>query len=69
MTTSLLLAALLLGADPAPPNAEPKPVPVTRSEIKEALEGHKKATPRLSMPPADPDNPQARVNNGLLRSY
>jgi len=69
VTTSLLLAALLLGADPAPPNAEPKPVPVTRAEVKEALEGHKKATPRLPMPPADPDNPQARVNNGLLRSY
>ena len=69
MTTPLLLIALLLASDPAPPNPEPKLVPATRTEVKEALEAHKSAKPRLPMPPADPDNPQARVNNGLLRTY
>lgn len=68
--TPLLLSALLVGpAADQPAKDAPKPVPATRPEVKDALEGYKRATPRLPMPPADPDNPQARVNNGWFRSY
>lgn len=69
MTNWMLLAAMVAPlADPAP-KAEPKPVAATRSEIKELLEAHKKATPRLPMPPADPGNPMAVVNNGAMRAH
>jgi alkylhydroperoxidase family enzyme len=68
--TPLALALFLSApaADPAPPETS-KPVGVTRAEEKELLEKHKKAKPRLPMPPADPDNPLARVNNGAFRAY
>jgi hypothetical protein len=46
-----------------------KPVGITRDEEKALLELHKKAKPRLPMPPADPNNPLARVNNGAFRAY
>ncbi len=64
--TALLLAFLLPPA--APPAAAPKPVAVTREAEKELLEAHKKAAPRLPMPPAD-EGPFARVNNGRFRAY
>jgi alkylhydroperoxidase family enzyme len=68
--TSITLAFLLTTptADPTPPQAS-KPVGVTRDEEKALLDKHKKAKPRLPMPPADPDNPLARVNNGAFRAY
>lgn len=70
MTTWLFLAAFAVpSADPAPPNPEPKNVPVTRIEFKDALEGYKTAKPRLPMPPPDPDNTKSKVNNGWFRSY
>jgi alkylhydroperoxidase family enzyme len=71
--TTLALACLLLApaADPVPPSAEPKPVPATREDVKAALEAHKKARPRLPMPPppADPADARSRVNNGRFRAY
>lgn len=73
---SLALAAFLFvpGADPAPlppPATAPKLVPATREEIKDALEAHKKARPRLPMPPADQagDGPFGRVNNARFRAH
>jgi alkylhydroperoxidase family enzyme len=64
-----LTLALLLSA-PAPPQPDTsKPVGLTRDQEKELLEKHKAAKPRLPMPPADPNNPQARVNNGAFRAY
>jgi len=66
--TPFLLSALLMAPGGDPPKAEPKTVPATRTEFKDALEGYKKAKPRLPMPPADADNP-SRVNNGWFRSY
>jgi hypothetical protein len=73
--TALTLALFLSAApsaDPATPvvPAETsRPVGVTRDEEKELLEKYKKARPRLPTPPADPDNPLARVNNGAFRAY
>ena len=67
--TPLLLTTILLVPAGDPPKAEPKTVPATRTEFKAALEDYKRAKPRLPMPPADPDNPQSRVNNGWFRSY
>jgi alkylhydroperoxidase family enzyme len=69
--TPLALTLLLTagpGADPTPPETS-KPVGLTRDAEKALLEKHKKAKPRLPMPPADPDNPLARVNNGAFRAY
>jgi alkylhydroperoxidase family enzyme len=65
--TPLVLALILVAADPQPDTS--KPVGMTRDEQKDLLEKHKKATPRLPMPPADPDNPLGRVNNGAFRAY
>jgi len=53
----------------APPPETSKPVGITRDEEKALLKNHKKANPRLPMPPADADNPLARVNNGAFRAY
>ncbi len=67
-----LTLALLLTSPAAQPPAGPdtsKPVGATRDEEKALLEAHKKAKPRLPMPPPDPDNPLARVNNGAFRAY
>jgi hypothetical protein len=67
---ALLIAASLLAPTAEPPSKEtPKAVAATRTEFKDQLEAYKKATPRIPMPPADPNNPQARVNNGWFRSY
>lgn len=62
-----LLFAPAPGADPLPDSS--KPVGLTRDAEKELLEKHKVAKPRLPMPPADPTNPQSRVNNGAFRAY
>lgn len=69
--TALTLALLLSGAPGADPvTQEPsKSVPLTRDAEKEVLEKHKKAKPRLPLPPADSNNPLARVNNGAYRAY
>ena len=62
--------ALLLSAPAADPVPDAsKPVGLTRDLEKELLEKHKKAKPRLPMPPPDPDNPRAVVNNGRFRAY
>ena len=61
-----LLAALAVASDPGPA-AAPKPVAVTRDAEKALLEGHKKATPRLPMPPAG--DAARGVNNGRFRAY
>jgi alkylhydroperoxidase family enzyme len=72
---ALALALFLCApaADPTPPAGAAletsKPVGVTRDAEKELLEKHKKAQPRLPMPPADPNNPLARVNNGAFRAH
>lgn len=66
---SLFLSAALLATAADPPATEPKAVPATRTEFKDALERYKKATPRLPMPPAESAEPQSRVNNGWFRSY
>lgn len=58
-------------AIPGTPSAEPKPVAATREEEKALLEAHKKARPRLPMPPppADPNDARNRVNNGRFRAH
>lgn len=66
MTPALLALALAAGD---PPAAQPKPVAATRAEEKELLEAHKKATPRLPMPPAVEDGPFSKVNNGRFRQF
>lgn len=71
--TPLLLTALLLvpAADPttpAPPADTSKPVGATRDTQKELLEAHKKAKPRLPLPPDDRRQPNT-VNNGAMRAY
>lgn len=74
MNTLALSVLLLAPADPpaAIPGtvrAEPKPVPATRTEVKEALEAHKAARPRLPLPPTPGEGPFAKVNNGRMRQY
>lgn len=64
--TALLLTAALVAADPPKPSAEPKPVPATRLEVKEYLEGYKAARPRIPMPPPGEGR---GVNNGRFREY
>jgi len=67
--TALVLALLVApAADPVPAESS-KPVGLTRDAEKELLEKHKVAKPRLPMPPADPANPQSRVNNGAFRAH
>ena len=71
--TPLSLALLLsLAADPATPKSPPadtsKPVGTTRDVEKDLLEQHKKAKPRLPLPPADARAPNS-VNNGAMRAY
>ena len=70
LTFTLILSAAT-AADPVPaaPAESSKPIGLTRDEEKALLEKHKKAKPRLPMPPADPNNPLARVNNGAFRAY
>lgn len=73
MTTLSLALMFSLAADPttpAPPPADTsKPVGTTRDAEKDLLEDHKKAKPRLPLPPPDPKNPLAKVNNGAMRAY
>jgi hypothetical protein len=53
MRYTLLTAALLAGLSPAAADGPgtPRPVPLTRPEVKRALEDLKKANPRLPLPP------------------
>jgi hypothetical protein len=77
MRLSLALGAALAAGLPAAlpgqeKSADPKPVPVTRQEMKQALEALKRATPRLPLPPptgAEKERPagQPVVNNGRMR--
>jgi len=48
------------------PNDVPKPVPMTRQQIKEALEALKRREPRLPLPEATADD--RGVNNGRMRA-
>lgn len=63
----LAMLSLTLMADP-PVATEPKAVAATREEMKKVLENHKKARPRLPMPPPS-NGPLAKVNNGRFREY
>lgn len=68
LSVHLMTAAVEPPSQP-PPATAPKPVAATREEMKELLEQHKKARPRIPMPPADPKNPQGGVNNAQFRTY
>jgi hypothetical protein len=65
------LALSILAADPKPTDGQSaaKPIGTTRDDVKRLLEEHKRARPRLPMPPADPANPLARVHNGAFRAH
>lgn len=66
--TSLVFVCLALSQEPAQPAS--RTAAPTRDLSKQALENHKKAVPRLPMPPADPNGgPLSRVNNGRFRAY
>lgn len=66
--TSLVFACLVLLQEPVPPAT--RTAAPTRDQSKQALENHKKAAPRLPMPPDDPNGGAlARVNNGRFRAY
>ena len=66
--TSLVFACLALLQEPVPPAT--RTAAPTRDQSKQALENHKKAAPRLPMPPDDPNGGAlARVNNGRFRAY
>lgn len=70
---NLLSLALMLSlaGDPvqkAAPSDTSKPVGVTRDAEKDLLEAHKKAKPRLPLPPAEARTPNS-VNNGAMRAY
>ncbi|MBX9627455.1 MAG: carboxymuconolactone decarboxylase family protein [Gemmataceae bacterium] len=57
-------------AIPGTPSGDPKPVAATREEEKALLEAHKKARPRLPMPPpAGGDDPFSKVNNARFRAH
>ena len=66
----LSIAWLILVQQPMPVEATPRAAS-TRDESKKALENHKKATPRIPMPPAPDANAGglSRVNNGRFRAY
>jgi hypothetical protein len=66
----LCIAWLILSQQPVPLEAAPRAA-ATRDESKKALENHKKATPRIPMPPAPDANVGglSRVNNGRFRAY
>jgi alkylhydroperoxidase family enzyme len=64
LTLAAGLAALPL-VRAAEPFAEPKPVPLTRPEVKQALEALKTRTPRLPLP--DPAEGEQSVNNARMR--
>lgn len=70
ITTALLLCTTLLRA--AEPGSTPKPAPLTRPEMKQALENLKKAQPRIPLPPLTEKEIAERggrppVNNGRMR--
>jgi alkylhydroperoxidase family enzyme len=88
MNPSKILSAIAIAAMAAPTaraGDEPPPVPVTRPEIKQVLEGSKHSHPRLPLPPStDGSKPRAEraagerqggglgsglVNNGWMRNY
>jgi alkylhydroperoxidase family enzyme len=80
----LMLVLLLPAASAALAGDEPAPVPVTRPEIKQVLEGSKHSRPRLPLPPLTEEERQrveqvragqdrgvfgGIVNNGRMRNY
>lgn len=84
MNPSNFLSVLALAAIAAPTATagdEPPPVPVTRTEIKQVLEGSKHSHPRLPLPPLSDEQRQRAeraaaegqgrgiVNNGRMRNY
>ncbi len=66
-----VFAAVPLAQGEEVPNAEPKPIPRTRAELKEALETLKHRQPRLPLPPEEAGEQAGRptVNNGRMRAY
>ncbi len=68
----LLVMTITWAADAEEPMAEPKPVPLTRPEMKSALEKLKQRQPRLPLPvpqatEEDQSGSRPVVNNGLAR--
>jgi hypothetical protein len=65
------ILAVLAWAAPAAAEAQPKAVPLTRDEMKKALDALKKRAPRLPLPgPPKEEKPGGRrlVNNGRMRA-
>ena len=54
--TPLVLSTLLLAPAADPPAAQPLPTPLTRPEMKQALEDLKARTPRIPLPPLTADD-------------
>jgi hypothetical protein len=76
LITTFALAAGLYWPAQAPaqgPTGAPKPVPITRQEMKQALEALKKASPRLPLPPLTEKETgpsgKRQVNNGRMRQF
>lgn len=67
---ALSLAWLIVTQQPTGVQAPPRAA-ATRDESKKALENHKRAVPRLPMPPPPDTNSGgfSRVNNGRFRTY
>jgi alkylhydroperoxidase family enzyme len=73
VTLGLVAAAAGLAVNAEEVSNQPKPIPVTRGEVKEALDRLKYRTPRLPLPEPTAEERQARdgrgfVNNGRMRA-
>jgi alkylhydroperoxidase family enzyme len=75
--TTILAAGLALGQAAIAVAADPPTVPATRTDLKQTLEGSKRSSPRLPLPPTDArekgqaNNPGGLgvVNNGRMRQF
>jgi len=67
LTAAVLLTSPARGEDASA--GQPKPIPATRPELKQALEALKHRQPRLPLPPAEAGNGRTTVNNGRMRAY
>src|SRR4051812_19932007 len=75
MLVSALTAVAPASASDGGPDAAPR-VPVTRTELKQALENSKSSEPRLPLPPLSAEEKEKAakgdwsvVNNGRMRRY
>jgi len=77
LATTLVLHAGCVPTEDTPSAAAEKPttapaVPLTRDDIKQMLEGWKKVTPRLPLPPLTEEEKasgRSVVNNGRMQAY